>query len=1073
MEKAAKSLTRIRLINWHYFENETITINGSTLISGENTAGKSTILDAIQLVLTTNSKKFNVAANEKGNRNLKGYVRCKVGNVGEEYLRKGTVPANVALEFYEDKTDRYFVLGVHLLSADEESPVIKKWYAEECRLEDLSFITEGRASLQNEFRNRTRKISYMDTDKTARDRFRHRLGNLDEKFFDIIPKSLAFKPMDNVKEFINKFVLDAGTVDVQGLRSNIETLDDLEKTLEKTKSQLNSLNEILAKFDEIEQKDKDIKVNDILLCMADRDAVGDNIEELSKDIRLKNQTLLGIEEITNRLEQEIKVLDDKILNINLSIRENESSKLVESLKNSIAGVVERIKKAKEEKKKLSDQIAHLASYVRKLNEIGKKLEGQQDLALLLDTTDEKEKTEIFGKIENHFEYEFKEIAKFHTRQEINLEQIDDNIRKLREREQILEKSNLVYPEQVTLLKSYIEKEFQNRGIKSEVYILSDLLEISDEKWRNAVEGYMNTQKFYLIVEPQYYGVALEIYDKNRNRIHSAGIINTRKVPLEYEENHRALSYVVRSNNRYAKAYAEYLLGRVIRCEKVEELENHAIAITPECMLYQGYVVRHLNPKDYKDPYIGANAYRVQLGNVRRQIAEEAGKRKALREEHEKYSEVLSAEKQISLDYMKIYLGAPNLLASAETELNGLKAELTTAQKDPTLIELQMKLSEVEKNLLEKKEEMKRQSSEAERLKVQIEGEEDTLKIKESEQKEKTAELEGKIEQYGAEYSFALEKYKINRKSKTAQRIFDNFTPQRTQFENEKNELLNGNSGLRVLQGKFNNDFSMDFTLGLTGESEYREAAEKLRRVEIVRYEEKLRSAKEDCEKIFRSDFLSKMKEYIENAKQEFRNLNKALENVYYGDDSYHFNITFDKRKESLYRMITSEYNMEGDKNLWTDMFEAQYRDEIEDLFAKLMVSADDGDKVINEYTDYRSYLDYDIEIRKKNGQKQRFSDIYAEKSGSETQVPYYVAIAASFYQLYRFGNSIRIMLLDEAFDKMDDDRIQSMMDFMNGLGLQVILATPPSKIEVIGEHVDTILTAIRVGTGSIVEEYEL
>lgn len=65
------------------------------------------------------------------------------------------------------------------------------------------------------------------------------------------------------------------------------------------------------------------------------------------------------------------------------------------------------------------------------------------------------------------------------------------------------------------------------------------------------------------------------------------------------------------------------------------------------------------------------------------------------------------------------------------------------------------------------------------------------------------------------------------------------------------------------------------------------------------------------------------------------------------------------------------------------------------------------------------------------------------------------------------------MLLDEAFDKMDDDRIQSMMDFFNQLELQVILATPPSKIEVIGEHVDTILTAIRVDGGSIVEEYDL
>jgi uncharacterized protein YPO0396 len=115
----------------------------------------------------------------------------------------------------------------------------------------------------------------------------------------------------------------------------------------------------------------------------------------------------------------------------------------------------------------------------------------------------------------------------------------------------------------------------------------------------------------------------------------------------------------------------------------------------------------------------------------------------------------------------------------------------------------------------------------------------------------------------------------------------------------------------------------------------------------------------------------------------------------------------------------------------------------------------------------------DIEIRKKDGSVQRFSDIYGEKSGSETQVPYYVTIGASFYQLYRYGNSVRLMLLDEAFDKMDDERIGPMMDFLSGLGLQVILATPPQKIETIGEKVDTVLTTIRIGERSIVDEYEL
>ena len=203
-----KKLTRIQLVNWHFFENEQICLNGSTLISGENTAGKSTILDAVQLVLTTNSRKFNMAANEKGNRDLKGYVRCKVGNVGETYHRKGTVPGNVALEFYEEKTDNYFVLGVHMFSPDEEDSVKRNWYSlDNCRLEELSFVTkDNKPARAEEFRRNGDKIRYLNTDKDAKNNFSFRLGNLEDKFFDIIPKSLAFKPMDNVKDFINKFV---------------------------------------------------------------------------------------------------------------------------------------------------------------------------------------------------------------------------------------------------------------------------------------------------------------------------------------------------------------------------------------------------------------------------------------------------------------------------------------------------------------------------------------------------------------------------------------------------------------------------------------------------------------------------------------------------------------------------------------------------------------------------------------------------------------------------------------------------------------------------------------------------
>ena len=1072
METQKKIMTRVQLINWHYFENERISFHGSTLISGENTAGKSTILDAIQLVLTTNTRRFNVAANEKGKRDLRGYVRCKIGNVGEAYLRKGAVPANVALEFYEEKGDRYFVLGVHMLSRDEESPVTTRWYIEECRLEDLSFMAGERAALAEEFRAKNRKISYIDQKNAAQDRFKRRLGNLDDKFFDIIPKSLAFKPMDNVKEFINKFVLSEAQVDVVSLRENIETLSELENILDRSRRQQGALEKILGKYDEIEEKDRSILVNDILLKIANRDAMHLDVENLEKKIRIKSQSVESNRGFLEEMGKQIKDLENQVLAISIDIEATHSNALLQQARSRIEKLEEEIGQKKEGEKKLQEQVRLLMNYLRDLERLDYKPVKRTQAEQIGKAADREEKSKTVERLEAFDAKEQNEIQKTCVILTADMDRLSDEINDCQERLKKLEKRVLPYPEYAQKLKEMVEKEFVRKGISSSVYFLSELLEITDMKWSNAIEGYLNTQKFYLVVEPEYYPAALEVYDKNRKNIHTAGIINSRKLPTGQEAEPDSLAYVVKSDNRYAKAYANYILGRVKRCTDVHELERHSIAMTPECMLYQGYVVRHSNPRDYENPFIGQYAYRTQIENVRKEIEEKTRRRSELRQEIQLYTAVLESAKKVNLGIMKLYLYVPESLHSLQEQMVSAKAELKEAQSDPTLIELNLKLDARKKELDVKKEEKERLSEENIRLENQIDAHRNEMQGRKKEYDILRTELEEQADRDGVVYKEAEDKYRQNRKSKSAQVIAVNFAPQRSQLLREREELLDGRKGLKELQMRFNQEFTLDFMLGLVNISEYREALQKLKGVEIVRFEEKLKLAREDCEQIFRSDFLSRMKENIESARNEFRSLNKALDSIYYGDDSYRFKISFDKNKEGLYRMITSENNYEG-INLWTSAFEEEYKEEMADLFDKLMAKDDNGKKIVEEYTDYRSYLDYDIEIHKRDGSIQRFSDIYGEKSGSETQVPYYVAIAASFYQLYRYGNSIRIILLDEAFDKMDDERIQSMMEFFNGLGLQVILATPPAKIEVIGEQVGTVLTAIRVGQNSIVEEYDL
>ena len=138
--------------------------------------------------------------------------------------------------------------------------------------------------------------------------------------------------MDNVKEFINKFVLSESKIDVASLRENIETLSELEALLERSQKQYTALENILNVHKEIEKKDYDIAVNDMLLSIADKDALELELEELEKEIRLKEQYIESTEEQVKKVDANIKKVTDQIIDINVAIQSNSANNIANAIK---------------------------------------------------------------------------------------------------------------------------------------------------------------------------------------------------------------------------------------------------------------------------------------------------------------------------------------------------------------------------------------------------------------------------------------------------------------------------------------------------------------------------------------------------------------------------------------------------------------------------------------------------------------------------------------------------------------------------------------------------------------------
>ena len=1074
-----KKLTRLKLINWHRFSDVTIDFGDSTLISGENGAGKSTLLDAIQFVVTCSTNHFNKAAHENGKRKLTGYIRCKTGRENHPYERTGEISAHVALEFYEESKEKYFVIGAVIDSATEGQETVVRYLMDNVMLEDEMFKIGNRPRTITEFRsfnNKNIKL-FAKTNAEGKKMMKQRFGRIEDKFFQLIPKALAFKPIDDIKDFVYSYVLDEKEVNIDHLRENVRSYQELEKTLEGVKNRIEKLSEIECHHKAVVDCIQSDRMYEYFMAQSDLDLTKEQIGVLQDEIRRESYRLEQLNAKCSSMKKELENKEEVRTLLLAELNANSDFQTLEKQKKYLKELQEKEEIQYQEKKRLLESGKKAGQKVKRLLEIPDVDECMKQYDELLhrlkDTEDVVSAQELIDRAIAYKKHMSTKLQRKNLEIQSRLNEIAADLQETEQRISNLKQHRFSYPSAVELLMSRVEQELLKIGRTAKPRILCEMLEITDETWRNAVEGYLNTQRFYVLVEPEHFDIALGIYEKLRRekKAYGVGLINSGKLE-EYDiAPAGSLATVVESKSIYAKRYVNMVLGKVHMCKRVDELKQYPVSITPNCMRYQNHVASAIRPEIYTTPFIGKNAFKVQYEQAL-QKKEDLNRQKIECKDRMTHMEVTLQWLEWDDDTdVKYRITIVSELKRTGLEIEKCETEIRNLQQNTTMIEKQIRADEMRKECEELKSHISKSDRESGACELKISNAKDRLVECEDECIHKNELITDIAQKAENEIVLWKKEYEKQTGDKTLEQFRQNFDRRR-----KANNTTKENADKKMTSAMYDYKTAFDFGAAATLEAypEYAAVQERLVNSELLNYEEKVRKAKLSAEEEFREQFLSKLQENMKQAQGEFKELNKALKDITFSNERYEFLYLPSKRYGKYYDMIMDDFNVVQGESIFSGLFHENHKEVIDELFSKLALDQDNGIKALDEFTDYRTYMDYDIKITHEDGSYSLYSKVCEEKSGGETQTPFYVTVAASFVQLYNNnigGEAIGLVMFDEAFNNMDDERIGAVLEFMNRLPLQIVIAAPPDKIQYIGPKMQETLLVLTDDKVSFVEEY--
>ena len=245
---------------------------------------------------------------------------------------------------------------------------------------------------------------------------------------------------------------------------------------------------------------------------------------------------------------------------------------------------------------------------------------------------------------------------------------------------------------------------------------------------------------------------------------------------------------------------------------------------------------------------------------------------------------------------------------------------------------------------------------------------------------------------------------------------------------------------------------------------FREQYRDIANVKIEEAKKKLDEQQRVLENAFMVDFVAEMNETIRNAQNEINEINKTLKDIPFGKDTYQFKMIEKPDRIVFFNLCRKIESYMGSMEMYRAM---NHNDEEMEYNIKQFMDTILEEENEEEYTDYRRYFKYDMQIRSRQDGEETEANL-SKKQGSasngEKQTPYFIILAASLLQCYPKNVSCaRLAFIDEAFSALSRERIEQMVRFFEDNKFQVIYAAPPEKIDSIGSHINSTISLCMKG----------